>query len=148
MHTEEEITVWCFWLDVPQWNMQQQSSSWDPQHAGDIQELDKVQHRAARWALNDYGWYSCVTLMFENLGWDYSQKKTHNNKITNIVLKFYKMSIPLAFYTTISPKQDIATRQNHPLYISLYYKLSYCSISTELLRKEKYITFIIITELQ
>jgi len=32
--------------------MQQQSSSWDPQHAGDIQELEKVQcSRAARWAL-------------------------------------------------------------------------------------------------
>jgi len=32
--------------------MQQQSSSWVPQNAGDIQELDKVQFsRAARWVL-------------------------------------------------------------------------------------------------
>jgi len=31
------------------------SSSLIAGHAGDIQELKKIQHRAARWALNDYG---------------------------------------------------------------------------------------------
>ena len=28
---------------------------WDPHYVGDIQALQKVQQRAARWVLNDYG---------------------------------------------------------------------------------------------
>ena len=31
------------------------SNVWDPHHVGDIMELEKVQQRAARWVLNDYG---------------------------------------------------------------------------------------------
>ena len=31
------------------------SDVWDPHYVGDIMELEKVQRRAARWVLNDYG---------------------------------------------------------------------------------------------
>jgi len=34
--------------------------------AVDIQVLEKVQQRATRWALNDYGQYSSVTSMLEH----------------------------------------------------------------------------------
>jgi len=44
--------------------MQQQSGI-----PGDIQELEKVQHRAARWAFDDYGQYNSVTSMLKHLGW-------------------------------------------------------------------------------
>jgi len=27
---------------------------WDPHYVGDTQKLEKVQHRAGRWVLNDY----------------------------------------------------------------------------------------------
>jgi len=45
------------------------SAVWDPYHVGDIAQLDKVQRRAARWVLNDYGRYGSVTLMLDHLSW-------------------------------------------------------------------------------
>ena len=42
---------------------------WDPYHVGDISELEKVQRRAARWVLNDYGRFSSVSLMLDQLKW-------------------------------------------------------------------------------
>jgi len=35
--------------------MEYAAAAWDPHHVGDIQKLENVQRRAARWALNDYG---------------------------------------------------------------------------------------------
>ena len=34
-------------------SMEYAATVWDPHHTGDIQHLEKVQRRAARWALND-----------------------------------------------------------------------------------------------
>ena len=45
------------------------SAVWDPYHIGDISELEKVQRRAARWVLNDYGRFSSVSLMLDQLKW-------------------------------------------------------------------------------
>ena len=36
------------------------SDVWDPHQVDDIMELEKVQRRAARWVLNDYGRLSSV----------------------------------------------------------------------------------------
>jgi len=43
--------------------MEYATAVWDPHHVGDTKELEKVQRRAVRWALNDYGRYSSVSLM-------------------------------------------------------------------------------------
>jgi len=45
------------------------SDIWDPHHAGDITDLEKVQQRAARWVINDHSRYSSVTLMLDQLSW-------------------------------------------------------------------------------
>ena len=45
------------------------SAVWDPYHVGDISELEKIQRRAARWVLNDYGRFSSVSLMLDQLKW-------------------------------------------------------------------------------
>ena len=45
------------------------SDVWDPHQTGDIAELEKVQRRAARWAMNDYGRLSSVTSMLNQLSW-------------------------------------------------------------------------------
>ena len=37
--------------------------------AKDIQALEKVQRRAARWVMSDYSWSSRVTIMLDHLGW-------------------------------------------------------------------------------
>ena len=43
------------------------SAVWDPFYVKDIQQLEKVQRRAARWVLNDYRYTSSVTLMLKQL---------------------------------------------------------------------------------
>ena len=40
---------------------------WDPHHAGDIADLEKVQRRAARWVMNDHSRYNSVTLILDQL---------------------------------------------------------------------------------
>ena len=45
------------------------ASVWDPYQQNDILSLEKVQRRAARWALSDYGTLSSVTNMLEILDW-------------------------------------------------------------------------------
>ena len=43
------------------------SDVWDPYYDGNIMELEKVQWRAAHWVLNDYGRFSSVTSMLDQL---------------------------------------------------------------------------------
>ena len=42
---------------------------WDPFHLNTIQQLEKVQCRAARWVLYDFSQYSSVTAMIEHMSW-------------------------------------------------------------------------------
>ena len=49
--------------------MEYAASVWDPYYHNDIQTLEKVQRRAARWVMNDYSWYSSVSNMLNNLNW-------------------------------------------------------------------------------
>ena len=45
------------------------STVWDPHFFKDINELEKVQRQAARWAMSVYNWSSSVTSMLELLQW-------------------------------------------------------------------------------
>ena len=42
---------------------------WDPHQEYLIYEIEKIQRRAAKWALSDYNLYSSVTEMLKSLGW-------------------------------------------------------------------------------
>ena len=77
--------------------MEYAAAVWDPYHTGDIQHLEKVQCRAARWALNDYVRYNSVTSMLENLGWDTLKKRrtiTRLQTIFKILHNDYALEIP------------------------------------------------------
>jgi len=54
---------------------------WDPYHVEDIMELEKVQRRAACWVLNDYGRYSFVTSMLEQLSWPSLQLRRKSSRL-------------------------------------------------------------------
>ena len=83
---------------------------WDPQ---DIQHLEKVQRRAARWALNNYGQYNSVTSTLEHLGWDILLKKAHIitrlQTLFKLLLNDYALEIPHHY---LHPTRH--TRQYHP----------------------------------
>ena len=40
------------------------SDVWDPHQTGDIVELEKIQRRAARWVMNDYGRLSYLFIYY------------------------------------------------------------------------------------
>ena len=47
--------------------MEYASAVWDPYYNSQIQQLEKVQHRAARWIYNDYSRFSSVSAMLNEL---------------------------------------------------------------------------------
>ena len=49
--------------------MEYASCVWDPHEIVNTQPLEKVQRRAARWVLSEYGRHSSVTSMLAQLGW-------------------------------------------------------------------------------
>ena len=46
------------------------SPIWDPHHKKNIQKIEAVQNRAARYVNNDYSQHSSVTTMKEGMGWE------------------------------------------------------------------------------
>ena len=45
------------------------SSVWDPHHINKIEQLEKVQRKAARWAMNQYSWTASVSGFLRQLEW-------------------------------------------------------------------------------
>ena len=80
------------------------SDVWDPHYVGDIMELEKVQQRAALWMLNDYGRFSSVNSMLDQLSWPTLQthrkiSRLHTlHKVLSLVIT-NNASIPLTSYT-------------------------------------------------
>ena len=87
------------------------ASVWDPYQQNDILSLEKVQRRAARWALSDYNRLSSVTDMLEILGWPSLESRRRIGRLQT----FYKginnlsgLSIPPYFLPT-----QRSTRHHH-----------------------------------
>lgn len=100
-------------------SMEYAAAVWDPHHVGDIQELEKVQRRAARWVLNDYGRYNSVTSMLGHLGWDTLQKRrmiTRLQTLFKILHHNYALKIPHYYLP-----QTRITRQYHLLHFIIPY---------------------------
>ena len=60
---------------------------WSPYTKDNINKIEKVQRRAARWVLNDYSSYSSVTDMLSNLGW----RSLENRRTDTCFAMFYKI---------------------------------------------------------
>ena len=63
------------YLSLVRLTMEYASCVWDPHKAVHIQTLEKVQRRAAKWVLSDYGRQSSVTRMLTQLGWPTLQQR-------------------------------------------------------------------------
>ena len=93
--------------------MEYAASVWDPHHLNDIQALEKVQHRAAHWVMNDYSWYSSVSAMLHSLSWPSFQLRRRISRLQTFYKATYKLSalsIPdiTTHSTTLSPVQELA----------------------------------------
>ena len=60
---------------------------WSPYTRENINKIEKVKRRAARWVSNDYSSYSSVTDMLSNLGW----RSLENRRTNTRLAMFYKI---------------------------------------------------------
>ena len=89
------------------------SAVWSPYTKENINKIEKVQRRAARWVSNDYSSYSSVTDMLSNLGW----RSLENRRTDTSLAMFYKIvyglvAIPLPSYFE---HPEVYTRHMHSL---------------------------------
>ena len=89
------------------------SPVWDPHTKDDIQKIESVQRRAARWVLGDYSPYSSVTDMIGKLRWrTLEQRRTDSRLILFYKIIYGYVAIPLPSYVIPLP---CASRTSHPL---------------------------------
>jgi len=89
------------------------SSVWSPHTKQNSDKIEKVQRRAVRWVKNDYSFYSSVTGMQTELGWQTLKDRRDLSRLT----LFYKIVYGLV---AISPPSYLErpmrmTRHMHPL---------------------------------
>ena len=105
----------------------------DPYHVGDISELEKVQRRAARWVLNDYGRFSSVSLMLDQLKWPTLQVRRKLSRL-QILHKIHYQQLSLQIPHYYLPKTR-PTRQYHHLHYILPTSSMHHSIPNQLFLK-------------
>ena len=98
---------------------------WSPHTATDIQKIESVQCRAARWATRDYRYISSVTSMLNDLNWRPLGQSRINCRL---VMMFKLVSIPASYYLTPNRRQSrhihsLAYRQISTL--KNYYKYTF-----------------------
>ena len=91
--------------------MEYNSPVWDPYYNSDIYKLEKVQRRAARWALSDYSRESSVTSLLSSLKWPTLQQRCLLSRLL-LFYKIFKQQIPVTFPPYYLPVQ-YHTRQYH-----------------------------------
>ena len=95
--------------------MEYASAVWDPFYVKDIQQLEKVQRRAARWVLNDYRYTSSVTLMLKQLLWPTLMLRCRISRLS-ILYKAIQQRLSLTYYLLPTVQ---STRQYHPSHFVL-----------------------------
>ena len=66
---------------------------WVPHYVGDIMELENVQWRAAHWMLNDYGRFSSVTSMLDQLSWPTLQTHCKISRLHSYMAQSFLSSV-------------------------------------------------------
>ena len=87
------------------------ASIWDPHFTKDIDKLERVNRRAARFVSNDYRWHSSVTSMLQDLGWQDLASRRRNIRLA----LFYKIVHHLVAVPTddLLIKADSRLRAHH-----------------------------------
>ena len=102
------------------------SSVWDPHQKGLIQDVEKVQRRAARYVTSNYEQKASVTEMINELGWETLEQRRMKARVTMCYRIIHQLvAIPaVQFIPTI-----VSTRGSRIKFIQIqartnYYKLA------------------------
>ena len=102
---------------------------WSPYTQANINKVEKVQRRAARWVSNDYSSYSSVTQMLNTLGWRSLEQRRADVRL----ILFYKIvygliEITIPAYIRHPVKMTRTMHSMHYIQIpttASYYKYSF-----------------------
>ena len=89
---------------------------WDPCYNVDVDKLEKIQHRAARWVISDYNRTSSMTEMLNQLSWPtlWTRRKISRLQLLHKILRQDIVSI-LPYYQSVERQ----TRHYHHLHFIL-----------------------------
>jgi len=85
---------------------------WDPYYEKDIQKVEMIQRRAARFCVNDYGQQSSVTKMLAELEWDTLQTRRSNSRL-HMMYKITNDLVGINKHLYITPAVDSRSRHSH-----------------------------------
>ena len=112
------------------------STVWSPHTATDIQKIESVQRRAARWATRDYRYTSSVTSMLNDLNWrPLDQRRIDCRLVMMYKVTYELVAIPASYYLTRNRRQS---RHIHSL-ASDRYPHSRITLSTPSFLEQSYI---------
>ena len=105
--------------------MEYASAIWSPYTKENINKIEMLQRRAARWVCNDHSPYSSVTDMLSNLGWRSLELRRYDSRIRifyKIVYGLVAIPVPPYFERTMvqTRHHPLACRQIHTS-VSYYY---------------------------
>jgi len=101
------------------------TAAWDPYTACDINQLDKVQHHAARFVKNDYRRTTSMSGVVRDLGWQSLENRRKNARLA----LFYKGLHGLSAIPCDSLRRPVRNSPLTPTH-SLYFLLILIAIST------------------
>ena len=96
--------------------MEYASVIWDPHHQTEIDKIEKVQRRAARFVQGDYKYTSSVTAMLEKLKWT-SLEQRRKNKRVKFLANILSNKVAVNKHLLIPAKER--TRRTHKYQLEL-----------------------------
>ena len=88
------------------------SSAWDPYHQKDIDSLERVQRKAARFCCNNYQPTASVTAMIQDLGWKTLESRRTMTRLT-LLYKMSRGEIDIDADSFLRPHAESRTRASH-----------------------------------
>ena len=95
------------------------SSAWDPHTSKNIQQLEAVQRRAARFVMGDYKTTSSTTKMISDLGWEPLQQRRSDTRLV-MIYRITHCLVDITASTYLHPS-SLSTRGH-----TLGYTLPFC----------------------
>ena len=96
------------------------SAVWDPHHQCDVDKLESIQRRAARFCMADYSYKSSVNSMLQKLDWPLLKTRRHNTRL-HMLYKINNNLVAINKDSLLVPSTRINTRLNHDMSFQIPY---------------------------
>jgi len=100
------------YLSLVRPNLEYAAAAWDPYTAKDIQQLERVQRRAARFVKKDYRHTTSVTGLLDELGWLPLFERRKHSRLMVFYKAFNNLSAISLDHLSVSSRHTRASNEN------------------------------------